>query len=78
VFASLAVRTQLDIGYLGLFVRKVVRIDLELVLDLRQPPLESRVLSVSEYRWVWNLSRLSSCSNISSRLWCSFALRMLA
>jgi hypothetical protein len=66
VLASLSVCTQLDVCNLGLFIGKVVSIDLELILHLRQPTIEGRVLSINEYRWVRDLSRL--CSRGGSRL----------
>jgi hypothetical protein len=52
VLTSYTVSMQLDISYFGIFIHKVVRIDLELVLDLQQPSLEGGVLSVSEYWWI--------------------------
>jgi hypothetical protein len=49
VLASLSVCTQLDVCNLGLFISKVVSIDLELILHHRQPTIEGRVLSINKY-----------------------------
>ena len=73
MFTSLSVCMKLDVGNFGLFVCKVVRIDLELVLDLQQPSLKGGILSVSEYWWIWDLGRLGSGSRSSYRLGCGFA-----
>ena len=52
MLASFSISTQLDVGNLGFFVREVVSVDLELILNLREPSIERRTLSISEYRWV--------------------------
>jgi hypothetical protein len=71
MFASLSVRTELDVDNFSLFICEMACVDLELVLHLRHPSLKVRVLSISEPWGVRYLGRFGSC--LESKLGCGLS-----